>query len=131
MSDNTPAGPADTSVFPPAGWSHFGTHIGYAGPLEFSEEHDDAGNPLWERARTTRSMLIALAAMLDKARLTANANDATAQDPGVYGDISRALRGTLELVTGDTREAESVYALLVNDGMTVAEALARTAGTNH
>lgn len=33
----------------PRGWYQFGTHIKDPVPLEFSEETDDAGMPLWER----------------------------------------------------------------------------------
>lgn len=35
---------------PPPGWFDFGSHAdGFDGPLEFSEETDDGGMPLWER----------------------------------------------------------------------------------
>lgn len=36
-------------VLPPAGWSFIGTHLDTTVPLEFSNELDDAGMPLWER----------------------------------------------------------------------------------
>lgn len=38
---------------PPEGWSTFGTHVYVPGPLEFSDEEDDAGMPLWERPLRT------------------------------------------------------------------------------
>jgi hypothetical protein len=34
---------------PPEGWFAFGTHVDTPGPLEFSDETDEAGMPLWER----------------------------------------------------------------------------------
>jgi len=33
----------------PDGWFTFGSHVGFHGPLEFSEEKDGGGDPLWER----------------------------------------------------------------------------------
>ena len=40
-------------TFPvPEGWFVFGTHLENPGPLEFSQESDDSGLPLWERPRT-------------------------------------------------------------------------------
>ena len=121
MSDNTPA-------VPPSGWSHFGTHLDYGGPLEFSKSLDDEGYPLWERPVSSRDALVVLADMLDKARMVANANDTASHDSGVYGHISRALQDTLLLVTTDASRAESVYAAIVSSGITVTEALERTAG---
>jgi hypothetical protein len=34
---------------PPDGWFVFGSHVGFEGPLEFSEELDGEGYPRWER----------------------------------------------------------------------------------
>lgn len=34
---------------PPQGWYTFGTHVDIPVSLEFSEEKDEAGMPLWER----------------------------------------------------------------------------------
>lgn len=36
-------------LVPPDGWFVFGSHVGYGGPMEFSDETDPAGDPLWER----------------------------------------------------------------------------------
>lgn len=38
-----------TYVKPPIGWSTFGTHAETIVRLEFSEERDENGVPLWER----------------------------------------------------------------------------------
>lgn len=130
MPENTPAGTAGAVVPQPAGWSHFGTHIDEAGRLEFSEAHDSAGNPLWERPVTaapagsaTLSPLIALATTLDEARITANAIEAAAPQSGVYGDISDALEKTLVLILGSEFLAAQAHQMLVADGLTVEEAL--------
>lgn len=34
---------------PPGGWFHFGSHVDWAGDLEFSEEVGEDGLPRWER----------------------------------------------------------------------------------
>jgi hypothetical protein len=43
---------------PPEGWSQFGTHavLPIVPPLLFSEELDEVGDPLWERALTARDV---------------------------------------------------------------------------
>lgn len=40
---------AEAELTPPAGWFVFGTHVDRPGPLDFSDEVDEAGMPLWER----------------------------------------------------------------------------------
>lgn len=42
--DTTPQAPVS-----PDGWFPYGTHIDISGFLEFSEERDTSGAPLWER----------------------------------------------------------------------------------
>lgn len=66
--------------------------------------------------------LVALADTLDKARIEANAHEATAFY--IYRDISNALQGLLVLLVDD--RADDVYNALL-DGSTVAEALAHFA----
>lgn len=39
----------ETAPEPPEGWFHFGTHVDHDGPIEFSDDTDDAGMPKWER----------------------------------------------------------------------------------
>jgi rubredoxin len=39
---------------PPEGWFAFGYHVDIPGPLQFSDETDEAGMPLWERPGETR-----------------------------------------------------------------------------
>lgn len=39
----------ETAPEPPEGWFNFGTHVDHDGPIEFSDEKDDAGMPKWER----------------------------------------------------------------------------------
>lgn len=39
----------ETPPEPPEGWFNFGTHVDHDGPIEFSDEKDDAGMPKWER----------------------------------------------------------------------------------
>jgi hypothetical protein len=38
-----------TYITPPDGWFTYGSHIEYSAPLEFSEELDSDGLPLFER----------------------------------------------------------------------------------
>ena len=70
--------------------------------------------------------LIILAEMLDKARIQANAIEVTAPQDGVYGDVSKALQGTLALIT-DAYVASRVYDSIL-DGNSVKEALAAVTG---
>jgi hypothetical protein len=44
---------------PPEGWSTFGTHIYRSVPIEFSDEEDEAGMPLWERPRPPVQLVVA------------------------------------------------------------------------
>lgn len=48
MTDFQPA-PQPAPLTPPRGWFPLGTHAGRRGPLQFSDQKDDAGLPLWER----------------------------------------------------------------------------------
>jgi hypothetical protein len=43
---------------PPEGWLQFGTHavLPIVPPLLFSEERDEVGDPLWERALTPKDV---------------------------------------------------------------------------
>lgn len=41
---------------PPEGWFVLGSHVGFEGPLEFSDALDEAGLPLWERHPTQSGM---------------------------------------------------------------------------
>ena len=41
-----------TNFQPPEGWFVFGSHVGFDGPLEFSEALDETGMPRWERHPT-------------------------------------------------------------------------------
>lgn len=43
---------------PPEGWFTFGTHVEIPGPLEFSDETDEAGMPLWERLVVNPVMVV-------------------------------------------------------------------------
>lgn len=69
-----------------------------------------------------KEALIILAEMLDKARIQANAIEATAPQDGVYGRIVIAEVETLALVT-DAYVAQRVYADILKSGNTVREAL--------
>lgn len=67
--------------------------------------------------------LIILAEMLDKARIQANAIEATAsQETGVYGHVVNGLHQTLALLT-DSYQASRIYEAML-DGNSVKEALA-------
>lgn len=68
-----------------------------------------------------REALIELAETLDKARLQANAIEATADQRNIYGSISVLLVETLCLMTGRYEVGDIYDALL--DGNTVREAL--------
>lgn len=71
-----------------------------------------------------RTALIILASMTDRARIQANAIDATAATSGVYGKLSEALKQTLALIEPD--RADDLYQSIL-DGNTVTEALAEMA----
>lgn len=58
--------------------------------------------------------LIILAEMLNKARIQANAIDATASQDGVYGEIVTSLKRTLAILTDDAHTASRVYENLLN-----------------
>jgi hypothetical protein len=65
--------------------------------------------------------LIILAEMLNKARIQANAIEATAPQSGVYGHVARALNETLALLT-DAEKAADIYQAIL-DGCSVTEAI--------
>lgn len=69
-----------------------------------------------------REALIALAETLDKARILANTMNET--EGAVYGDISRALSDTLQILSKDEYDSTEVYDSLI-DGSTVRDALKR------
>lgn len=64
--------------------------------------------------------LLPLAEAIDAARLTANADDRTAPQAGVYGKLAAALQETLVMAAGPER-AEQMYQCIL-DGATVREA---------
>lgn len=64
--------------------------------------------------------LLPLADQINAARITANANDATAPQTGVYGMLVEALQCTLAKMAGVCR-AEMMYEHILN-GSTVQEA---------
>lgn len=66
--------------------------------------------------------LIILAQMLDKARIQANAIEVTAPQSGVYGDIAKALEGTLTFLT-DAGIAARIYDDIIENGSSVQEAV--------
>lgn len=72
-------------------------------------------------AMDTKALII-LAEMLNKARIQANAIEATAPQSGVYGDIVTSLKRTLAILTGDAHSASRVYEELL-DCSSVTEAL--------
>jgi len=65
--------------------------------------------------------LLKLAVTIDRARLQANAIDATAPQDGAYGDLSEALKKVLSLIVGSARVDDAYQALL--DGATVPSAI--------
>jgi len=67
-----------------------------------------------------RKALIVLASMTDKARIQANAIDATAGTNGVYGQLSEALKATLALIEPD--RVDDLYQSIL-DGNSITEAL--------
>jgi hypothetical protein len=71
--------------------------------------------------------LIILAEMLNKARIQANAIEATAPQSGVYGDIAKALQDTLAILT-DAYTASFIYEALL-DASSVKEAIALVTGS--
>jgi len=75
-----------------------------------------------EPVDTKREGLLQLATTLNKARIQANAVEATAPQHGVYGDISQVLVEVLCLLTGRFEVGDIYDALL--DGCTVRKALA-------
>jgi hypothetical protein len=66
--------------------------------------------------KTDRENLITLANTLRTAQLQANAVEATAPQPGVYGDIGKPLFDVLVLLTGDESSAFEVTDMLVDSG---------------
>ncbi|UYL87480.1 hypothetical protein SEA_PUREGLOBE5_117 [Arthrobacter phage Pureglobe5] len=72
--------------------------------------------------------LIVIAEAIDSARLFANQNERTAPQAGVYGDLVKALKDTLALITGDYVRALDVYQSIL-DGNSVQEALDAVQGT--
>lgn len=68
-----------------------------------------------------RKALIVLASMTDRARIQANAIDATAHTNGVYGKLSEALKETLALI--EPARVDDLYQSIL-DGNSVTEALA-------
>lgn len=62
--------------------------------------------------------LIDIAESIDSARIIANANDLTAPQRGVYGDLSEALGKVLRLMTGDNDRADRIYQAIL-DGASV------------
>lgn len=67
--------------------------------------------------------LIALAESIDAARILANANESTARQSGVYGDLTDALAKTLSLILGPNGLNAAYQAMA--DGYTVREAIDR------
>jgi hypothetical protein len=65
--------------------------------------------------------LIALAEMIDNARIAANANDATAPQSGVYGDLQKALQSTLELIA--PKKGNEIYTSIMENGNSVRDAI--------
>lgn len=65
--------------------------------------------------------LIILAEMLNKARIQANAIEATAPQSGVYGEIVTSLKRTLAILT-DAHRASRIYEALL-DCSSVKEAM--------
>lgn len=65
--------------------------------------------------------LIALAEAIEVARKAANANESTARQSGVYGDLTDALAKTLYLVLGPHGTKDALYA--ISEGVTVQEAV--------
>lgn len=75
-------------------------------------------------AMDTKALII-LAEMLNKARIQANAIEATESQDGVYGEIVTSLKRTLAIMTGDAHTASRVYENLLNCS-SVKEALEAT-----
>lgn len=69
-----------------------------------------------------RESLKTLAATLNDARIQANANEATAPQRGVYGQIEEALKDVLALLTDTQTHVDVAYQCLL-DGCTVPQAL--------
>ncbi len=67
--------------------------------------------------------LILLAENINFTRLQANAIESTASQMGVYGDLVKALKDVLTLLTGSWSRANTAYESLL-DGNSVRRALA-------
>jgi ABC-type transporter Mla subunit MlaD len=74
---------------------------------------------------TMEASLIDIAESINSARIIANANELTAPQRGVYGDLSEALGRVLRLMTGDNDRAKQMYQNIL-DGATVRQAYRAT-----
>ncbi|QGJ92878.1 hypothetical protein PBI_BEAGLE_121 [Arthrobacter phage Beagle] len=77
---------------------------------------------------TATTALTSVAESINSARILANLNERTAPQVGVYGDLAKALKDTLALITGDYVQALDVYASIL-DGNSVEQALDAVQGT--